>query len=70
MKLAWRSETSAPPKRVPLQSGLVDQRTGRDVGRRVFEDAAGRLVAVGLIFLLDDPDPPHSADDRFRVLRA
>ena len=69
MKLAWRSETSAPPNAGALQSGLIDQGPRRDVGRGVLEDAAGRLVAVRLVLLLDDPDPPHPADDGFGVLR-
>ena len=68
MKLACRSETSAPPCRVPFKPGLLDQGAGREVGRRILEDAARRLVAVGLVLLLDDPDPPHPPDDGLGVL--
>ena len=68
MKLAWRSETSAPPKRVPLSPAWSIRAPAETSGDGILEDAARRLVAVGLVFLLDDPDAPHPADDGFGFL--
>ena len=39
-----------------FQTGLVDQRPCGKVGTDVLENAAGRLMAVRLVFLFDDPE--------------
>ena len=66
IKLACRWLTSAPPTRLALQPGLVDQHAGAHAAR-ILEDAAGVLVGHRQVGLLDDPLLLHPLGDLVRI---